>query len=180
MRVLGKGGFAKVFLATDPERQEKVAVKVLKKNKIHKTQNFSAMLNEELEAMQAVNHASVIRIYKASKNGILTKPNKENKDVFYFEMEYGAGGLVYDYLFNTGAFPDHICKFYMCQLMSGVQAIHKAGFTHRDLKPENLLFDSDFNLKITDFGFSVSIAGRDASGLLETMLGTKSYMAPEI
>ena len=48
------------------------------------------------------------------------------------------------------------------------------------MKPENLLLDKDFTLKITDFGFAAPIKGRDGSGLLQTQLGTASYMAPEI
>lgn len=48
------------------------------------------------------------------------------------------------------------------------------------MKPENLLFDENFNLKIADFGFATALAGKDGSGLLRTILGTESYMAPEI
>ena len=48
------------------------------------------------------------------------------------------------------------------------------------MKPENLLFDSNFNLKIADFGFAIVLSGRDGSGMLHTHLGTESYMAPEI
>ena len=48
------------------------------------------------------------------------------------------------------------------------------------MKPENLLLDRDYVFKITDLGFAAPIAGRDGSGLLQTQLGTASYMAPEI
>ena len=48
------------------------------------------------------------------------------------------------------------------------------------MKPENLLFDEDFNIKITDFGFSIGINGRDNSGFLQTCLGTDAYMSPQI
>jgi serine/threonine protein kinase len=48
------------------------------------------------------------------------------------------------------------------------------------MKPENLLYDKDFNLKIADFGFATAIAGKDGDGLLRTILGTESYMCPEI
>lgn len=61
-----------------------------------------------------------------------------------------------------------------------MEYLHKAGFAHRDMKPENVLYDSNFNLKLADFGFSTLLAGKDGSGLLHTILGTESYMAPEI
>jgi len=54
------------------------------------------------------------------------------------------------------------------------------GVVHRDLKPENLLFDANFNLKVADFGFATLLCGKDGTGQLHTILGTESYMAPEI
>jgi len=42
------------------------------------------------------------------------------------------------------------------------------------------LLDKNFNAKIADFGFAAPVEGRDGSGFLHTVLGTQSYMAPEI
>lgn len=65
-------------------------------------------------------------------------------------------------------------------MLNGLEFMHQKGYAHRDLKPENLILDKDYNLKITDFGFAAPNKGRDGSGLLNTQLGTASYMAPEI
>lgn len=48
------------------------------------------------------------------------------------------------------------------------------------MKPENLLFGSEYNVKIADFGFAAVLSGKDGSGMLHTHLGTEAYMAPEI
>jgi len=48
------------------------------------------------------------------------------------------------------------------------------------LKPENILLDKDFNAKIIDFGFAVEIEGREKDGYCRSLVGTTSYMAPEI
>lgn len=64
--------------------------------------------------------------------------------------------------------------------MEGLDYCHSHSIAHRDLKPENLLLDSEFTLKLADFGFAAPLEGRDGSGYLVTKLGTLNYMAPEI
>ena len=54
--------------------------------------------------------------------------------------------------FFTEPFSDKICKYFFKQLISAIQEMHKQKIYHMDLKPENLLFDKNFNLKISDFG----------------------------
>jgi serine/threonine protein kinase len=50
--------------------------------------------------------------------------------------------------------------------------MHGQGICHRDLKLENLLLDKDFNLKISDFGFSTEILNKYSENTLTTCKGT--------
>lgn len=87
------------------------------------------------------------------------------KEVMYILMEYCPAGELIEFLLHTGSFSDRMVRAYFKQLLDGVQACHVEGISHRDIKPENLLLDSNFNLKITDFGFSTFMTGNESSGL---------------
>ena len=59
--------------------------------------------------------------------------------------------------------------------MAALHYAHSKNIAHRDLKPENLLFDAQFKLKVADWGFATVCRNKN-----NTVLGTESYMAPEI
>ena len=89
-------------------------------------------------------------------------------------------GEIFEFLSNTGRFEEPVTRYYFKQLIGALEECHSKGFAHRDLKPENLLLDDTYNLKLADFGFATLLAGKDNTGKLKTILGTESYMAPEI
>ena len=71
---------------------------------------------------------------------------------------------LFRYIENFGSLPEPVMKSYVIQLLKAVNAMHRVGVCHRDLKLENLVLDSNFNLKITDFGLACDIVGNSDSG----------------
>jgi len=55
--------------------------------------------------------------------------------------------------------------------------MHELKIMHRDFKAQNIFIKDDV-FKIGDFGFAKQIGSEDT--MLQTMLGTPYYMAPEI
>ena len=52
------------------------------------------------------------------------------------------------------------------------------GLAHRDIKVENLLFDEDFKLIITDFGYSGRFTKYKYGFVQANFLGTPGYCGP--
>lgn len=179
VRTLGSGANSKVKLAQD-DNGSFYAVKILKKADSERDRRVLELVITEVQTMSQLNHGNIVNLIEYNKEGILTKADGRTKTVFYIVLELASGGELFDFVAQTGAFSEPVARYYFRSLIEGLDYIHKRGISHRDLKPENLLFDSDFNLKIADFGFAAPVVGKDQSWTLQTQLGTFGYMAPEI
>ncbi|CAG4963589.1 unnamed protein product [Parnassius apollo] len=69
-------------------------------------------------------------------------------------------------------------RFYMHQILLGVQYLHSKRIIHRDLKLGNLFLDDDLHVKIGDFGLAARIEFEGERK--QTLCGTPNYIAPEI
>lgn len=70
-------------------------------------------------------------------------------------------------------------KFYMHQLLCGLQHCHERGILHRDIKGSNLLIDKDGTLKIADFGLANFFNPAKPRPLTNRVV-TLWYRAPEL
>ncbi|KAK8794641.1 hypothetical protein WA158_001622 [Blastocystis sp. Blastoise] len=166
---LGEGALGKVKLAKNVETGEKVAIKILNKEKIKK-QNLGEQTRKEIAIMKSIHHPNVVNLIETLAS---------NSKIFIV-LEYIPNGELFEYISSNGKLEETRARVLFHQLVDGVDYIHSLGICHRDLKPENLLFDKDNNLRISDFGLSAVTKEAEGEILLHTTCGSPNYVAPEV
>jgi serine/threonine protein kinase len=168
---LGKGAFGSVFFARcldcdlrrDDSPPERVAIKILGRTRGPALD----MLKRELSAMLSLQHDRIPRIYDWSLSG--NHP--------FVVMQYFPSGSLRDVMPLQGPVEEESVWRLMADLLTALDAAHKASILHLDIKPANVLLDGNGGYVLTDFG--VSQASRIARGLLPMSVGTPGYQAPE-
>ena len=175
---IGEGAFAKVKLGKHIYTGEKVAIKILNKNKLFQDINESnsndnilndiKKIRKEINILKKLKHRNIIQLYEIM----------ESKTNLYIIMEYCEGKELFDYIVNHKYLSEKEACFFFQQIIDGVEYLHLSKITHRDLKPENLLLDKNNRICISDFGLSTT--SEEIDSLLETPCGTPSYAPPEM
>ncbi len=174
--VLGRGGFATVYLAKNLTTKELVAVK-----------RFHPPLNDTPEAKKKSEQAAR-RAVKEQRiwDGLSHKNVVSYRGCFFGEnaelnlvAEYIPGWSLADHLSQISKFPEHMVARITRQIVDGLEYLHKVGVTHRDLKPANILVSPSGLIKITDFGVSSAVDVQTMTGGA-ALVGTPWYIAPEM
>eukprot|EP00434_Breviolum_minutum_P014128 symbB.v1.2.012456.t2/scaffold858.1/size157433/4 len=165
-KTIGEGTFGKVKLGTHILTGEKVAVKILEKERIVDVADVERVARE-IHILKLVQHPHIIQLYE-----IIETPRQ-----LYLIMEFCSGGELFDHIVEQGRVKEAEASRFFHQIMAGVEQIHRMNVVHRDLKPENLLLDEQKNIKIVDFGLSNTY--QDGQ-LLKTACGSPCYAAPEM
>jgi 5'-AMP-activated protein kinase catalytic alpha subunit len=163
---LGQGTFGVVVLGTHQITGEKVAVKILDKEKILQETDKSR-LEREIKILKKMRHNNIVHLYDV----------KETPTSLYIIMEYICGKELFEYIICNKKLQElEACRFYQ-QIISAIEYLGKIKVVHRDIKPENLLLDTKNNIKFVDFGLSNSYPNNE---LLITACGSPCYAAPEM
>ncbi|HEX2913270.1 MAG TPA: protein kinase [Chloroflexia bacterium] len=168
--LIGKGGMAEVWLATQLTLNREVAVKVISEAMSNLDQgNFVARFAREAHAVAHLDHPSILPVIDyGSDSGFI-----------YLVMPYVRGGSLQEQLKRellTRAQAFDVFE----RILSGLSYAHRMGIIHRDLKPANILLYGDGRAVIADFGVAKTLNDNNV-GLTQTgsAVGSPEYMAPE-
>lgn len=171
LRVLGKGGYGKVFQVkkgTGADQGKIFAMKVLRKAKIVINQKDTAHTKAERNILESIKHPFIVDLIYAFQTG----------GKLYLILEYLPGGELFMHLEREGIFSEDTACFYLAEITLALEHLHSCGIIYRDLKPENILLDKDGHVKLTDFGLCKEAL--EDGETTHTFCGTVEYMAPEV
>lgn len=167
-KIIGKGGMATVYLATQISLSRHVVLKILDISKhADDTARIERFLAEG-RIVASLNHPNIITIYDIG----VTDDNS-----LYISMEYIKGGDLKSRI-GIPMDPGETIE-YLIQIGGGLEVAHKHGIIHRDVKPANILFRENNTPLLTDFGIAKQL-GHDLN-LTSTgiFLGSPNYVSPE-
>lgn len=165
LRVIGRGGAADVYAATDQVLGRDVAVKVLRAVSADETdrQRFIA----EARTLAALDHPHLMTVLDAGADG----------DRLYLVLSLVEGRSLGER--PREPMPLREVAAVLAQVADALAYAHDQGVIHRDVKPGNVLVDDDGNAWLGDFGISRVIGEAVRHTETGKLIGTAAYLAPE-
>ncbi len=162
LELLGRGTRGEVYLARDPGRGNKVAIRLF-------TAGWEppAELDRQSQTLSQLQHPNLAAVLEIGEH-------QGRPCVVY---EYAPGQSLKRYLRENGPLPVRKAARWMTRILDAVAHAHEKSTLHLDLTPASIQVDGDGSLKVLDFGVSLLANGPSALG---DPLGGAYYMAPEI
>lgn len=172
-RLVGQGGMARVYAATDEVLGREVATKVFAVSEVD--QDVAG--DQETRLLASLNHPGLVTVFDAGA--------EQDRGISYLVMELVGGPSLASYLHSHGALGRAEVAAIGVQLAGALAYVHERGMIHRDVTPRNVLLalsdDGRVNTngaKLADFGIA-RFADATRHTMTGTTLGTAPYLSPE-
>lgn len=165
IRLLGKGGFADVYLGEHIYLRTFAAIKVLH---AQLTDDTMEGFKTEAQTIGRLRHPNIIRVLDFGvQNGTP-----------YLVMDYAPKGTLRQLHPKGSRLTLPTIVHYVKQIAEALHYAHGEKFIHRDIKPENMLLGANNEILLSDFGIA-TMAQSSRYQMTQDVVGTVSYMAPE-
>ena len=170
--LLEKGGMSLLYLATHPDIEAPITIKVLLP-KFLSHPEMSARFLKEAEIIALADHPNIVKLYGYG----------QWEGGLYIAMEFIQGRSLRQYLIQNPLSLKTALEMVL-EIAYALCHLHTHGVIHRDLKPENILINEKGHVKVIDFGIAQLIDPFELAKIDEKLekrrlIGTPVYMSPE-
>ena len=164
--IIGSGGMAVVYKATDNRLHRSVAVKILR-DELAADEEFRRRFQTEAQAVAMLSHPNIVSVYDVS----------HSESVEYIVMELIEGVTLMQYMQKKGALGWKEALHFSVQISKALEHAHSKGIVHRDIKPQNIMIIRDGSIKVADFGIAALESTQEQRS--SQTVGSVHYIAPE-
>ena len=164
-RLLGAGGYGRVYLGFDAQLDRHVAIKIAHPVRI-KSAEREQMFLLEAKALALMDHPHIVPVYDVGSTDQFT---------CFIVSKYVPGKNLAEHQEIKPLSITEVVRI-IAIVAEGLHYAHTRGVVHRDIKPRNILISDTGEPYLVDFGLALS--ERDTSGG-HGFAGTPHYMSPE-
>ncbi|MBC8060956.1 MAG: protein kinase [Clostridiaceae bacterium] len=165
LKVIGKGGMGKVYLAKNIKLETLWAIKEIKKE----TKDSIDFLAEP-NILKKLDHPAIVRIFDID----------EDENNIYIVEEFVKGISIEEELKIVKSIDEKVLVEWVKEICEALIYLHNLKpnpIIYRDMKPSNIMITKDGKVKIIDFGIAREYKKHAVSDT--TFIGTRGYAAPE-
>ncbi|CAK62056.1 unnamed protein product (macronuclear) [Paramecium tetraurelia] len=167
-KMIGKGSFAKVYLAAKKSTGVQFAIKAFNKEFMQEQFRGKESLENEIRVMRRLNQENLVHLHEAY----------ETQNSIYFVLDLLEGGELFARA-KISPYSTECLQKLMYNFLKALLHIHSRKCIHRDLKPENLLLRTQeypTDIVIADLGLATFLNEQ----IIFKRCGTPGFVAPEI
>lgn len=123
-------------------------------------------LRREANLLAGLDHPHIVRVLEVLHDG----------DGIALAMQFAPGGSLDDLLAERGRLAAGQVVAVAAPVADALASAHRRGIVHGDVKPANVLFTSDGEPLLSDFGVARTLGGVTS----DQVSGTAEYLAPEL